>query len=434
MLQQRQQRHRGETLARRRRQRQQQAAGPGRLQRLAGAVVDADPEALQLHRHPRRQRPVGGDQCRRPPRALHHLPHGERDRQRLLGRIRGFQHPETGNRFGGWRGQGLAAQFRRQQGAADQRRPFRRAAGPGGLPRPAPHFAGGQAGVGQQTGHAELRMRLDRGFAVVPAQQRPGLGGQRFVQPGQHQPPFRQPRHPMRQPRHRRRGSGEARHHHREWRRRLFPTRRQFAQLQIAPPCCVHPPARRQQVGPGGHHRFQHGGILLPMALQLSFGHRILQVGGALSFYLQRVERVRQLPGQRQSFGRRQSAPVRQDRRQRQPPGLGRHRRQGFARPAERVEQRPALEPLHIAGVEVAGRHHARQQQGAALAFAQERLGQRPDGAAGRQQQQNPRQPQRVGELRQQPGGQIVGERPPDGDGVKRPSLLRGCQAATPSA
>ncbi|BBK29423.1 hypothetical protein STHU_00570 [Allostella humosa] len=63
-------------------------------------------------------------------------------------------------------------------------------------------------------------------------------------------------------------------------------------------------------------------------------------------------------------------------------------------------------------GVDVAQRRHARQQQGPAVAQAQEGFAQRPPGTTGRQQHRHPRQAQRVAPgLGQQPFGQGIDER-----------------------
>ena len=172
MLQQRQQRHRREILRRRLDDRGQQRARRQDRQRPPRAVVHIDVPPAAMRRYAPRQRTVGGDQRRGPPRLLQRLAQDQRHRLCLLGRIGQLRRLHPGQAAPRriqprpFRGEGGRGQRIGDRPPARRRRVM--------LARiaPARHLAARHAHPFQQQFQVELRMHLDR----AAAQPRRGIG------------------------------------------------------------------------------------------------------------------------------------------------------------------------------------------------------------------------------------------------------------------
>ena len=225
MLEQREQRLRGQRRARKRRDQPQQDPRRRQRQRPPGAVVGDQPPAVEFGGDAAGQRPVRSDE-RRAGAVLGRLAHQERDRQRLALLV-GSLDPGQALGGGGERrpqraalGPPLVGDRRRPQRQRDQRvacRVRRHGRVPGR------HRAGIEAERRGEPTEAVLRMVGGPRFAL--GQPVPDRRRQPRVEPGQHQRPLRQPRHRGHEGAGRSPRAGGAGDDHRPRRRRHRPER-----------------------------------------------------------------------------------------------------------------------------------------------------------------------------------------------------------------
>ena len=359
---------------------------PGRRfrQRPAGRIVHHNVPAFQFPRHPPGERPVRRDQGRRLRRMLQHAAHHERDGSGLFLRARGI---DAGDRrkgsLNGRRRLAIPLGRRRPQRAIDQGRALLRRTGHAGG-RPRPNLMAAEAHALEQLRHAILRMG---GLQRVPGRV-VGAG----VEPGKDQ-------RAARQPGHRRQKSGGGRHAASRARgddgvggRRVLPRARLGLQEQIAPLGRVDAALFFENARPGfGEDREEPEGDF-PVFGE-AVGNQIRQAPEVEPLRVHLIEKARQLgrqPGR--LIGRNALVAVHgaDQAHQQQLPAQRRDGERDLGVGRERRLAGPVESQFVL--VDVAQRHHPRQQQRPAAAPPQKRIGQRPAGATGGQQDRDGRQ------------------------------------------
>ena len=405
------------------RQQQQQRARRQDRQRPPGRIVDLDPPAPAMRRHPPGQRAIGRDQRRRPPRRLP-APRAAPARSPAppppASPVRPPSRPPSRRSAGGSpvhlpvnaAGASALAIARARAASASRSPPSRHART---SPRATPHAL-------EQQLEVELRMRLDRPLRSpgprrpVRPERVPFLVRHAKIEPGEHHQPAGQPRHPPQQPRHRRRGVADARRADQP-RAAAPPASARGADRASAArrsAASMHPIAASSR-GPAIEHDRKRLQRALPM-----LGSALLQ--------LERAQPRRRRPP-RPAAGPA-SAPVRPPAAPPPPASIGcpaarrssctsrasvSRRRYGSTAGGigpdvgiGRVERRAQ----RLARLRIAQRHEPGQQQ-PALARPHERVGHRPHRAVVGQQHRRARQRQRiVARAPPQPGDQRIGERP----------------------
>ena len=256
-------------------------------------------------------------------------------------------------------------------------------------------------------------------MAFVGPDCRPAFGIEMAIQPGQDDRAGRQGRDSRQQIGGRRNAAGRTRGDHRVARRCLFPIAPQPLKQQVAPRRRIDFAVLGQNRRPVLGHDLQEVESLLPVRRQFG-GRQIRQAVEGQPLGLGLVEQSRQrLSEQDRLFHRGVLRALHDQPRQHKLPfHIGNRRR--------RIEQRRALRRQILAGrkgefvlVDIADRAHARQQQGGAAAQPEERLAQGAAGAAGRQQNQDRREPlRRTAEPVEQAAGQGGDEIPMGRNGV----------------
>ena len=405
MFQRRQQRQRCRALDRQCGGQPQELAGRGLRQRHAGGIVHRDVPARQLGGDTAGQRPVRRDQCRRAFRRLQRMTQQQRDHARLLlrgGAVDAADAGKAGRIEGGGLPPGLGRGCRAQR-LGDQ--PVARGRECGG---PVGDLTAGDAEMAQQPGQAELRMAFV-GLDLLPG----GIVAQ-AVEAGQHHHALRQAGDHGQQVAGRGYAAGCAGGDDGKVRRAGAPERTLRVKQPVAPLRRVQRAIFFQQLGPGFGNDAQEIQCDLPV-LRIFRRHQPGQLVEGQPLGLHLIQKARQFGGQPYRLVRA-ARPVLQPfaqlqdqaREQQLPPQGGDCRRDVGCGAARCL--RLALH-LDLVGIQIAQRHHARQQQRPAIGQPQEGLAQGAAAAPGRHQDQHARQGQRIAlGPRHQPGGQRVGE------------------------
>ena len=368
----------------------QEGPGRGGGERLARRVVDLDAPPLELGRDPARQAPVGRDQCRRLALIpiLQRLAHDEGDDAGFLVRGGAVEPPHAPDRLGRKpdRPPGLGRR-RRAHGFGDQ--PGARRIGGFEAGRlPVLNLLPGETQPGQQPFDGELRMG---GLQPLPVL----LSGV-AVEAGEDDPAPGKPRHHLQEVGRGRDGAGGAGGDHRVGGGPTTPGLGLGLQHQVAPGRRVDAAFLGQDPGPMvGQDAEEFEGDLPVRGIGL--GHQLGEPVEAEPLDLHLIQETAELGGKPRRLiraRRRGAAPVR---RPESAPPLENEPGESQATAQlrhRRLEVEAAGRPrLLRAGkrqlvlVEIADRHHPRQQQRPAPGLPEERLAQRPAGAPRRQQE-----------------------------------------------
>ena len=360
------------------RERRKKGSRRGLGQRHTGGIVDVDRPAPQFRGHPAGQIAVGRHQGRCLVGHLHGLAQDQRDDRRLFLLVFAIDARDRAHR-----------QDRAFLGDAGGPPFVERPAGPQRLgkqfrPRLDPaHRLGGDGPVGDAVPfEAEPAKQIGQGVLRVDRRQLlPGFVVEMTVETRQDDLTLRQVGDDMQQLGRRRHGTGGSRSNDRRGGRIVAPLIRLCRQQPVSPLRRIDVAAFRQDIGPRGQENIEKPHHLLPMFREI-FRREIAQPHQPEAFCLNLVEETGQCIGQhRRLVGRQIVAP---DQNQ---PGEKKSPRQ-FGDSRRQIERRARHRPFEHQRlfVEIADRQHTRKDQRGPAARAQERVGQRPDGPARRQQ------------------------------------------------
>ena len=390
MLERREQRNRRRAFGYHLRGQAQEGPGRSRGERLARRVVDLDAPPLELGRDPARQAPVGRNQCRRPALflVLQHPAHDKGDDARFLVRGGAVEAPHAPDRLGRKldRPPGLGLR-RRAHGFGDQLG-ARRAGGLETVRLPVLNLLPGETQPRQQPFDGELRMG---GLQPLPV-----IVSRVAVESGEDDPAPRKPRHHLQEVGRGRDGAGGAGGDHRIGGRLAAPGLGLGLQHQVAPGRRVDRAFLGQDPGPMvGQDAEEFEGDLPVRGIGL--GHQVGESVEAEPLDLHLIQETTELGGKLRRLVRARCRGATPVRRLESAPPLENEPGESQATAQlrhRRLEVEAAGRPRFLrAGkrqlvlVEIADRHHPRQQQRPAPGLPEERLAQRPAGAPCREQE-----------------------------------------------